>query len=64
MSKPTQVLAAVLAAADADDDLDSTVSVDATVVRDHQHAAEARIKRGQPAAVSPPITHSDALAAA
>ncbi|WP_394346803.1 IS5 family transposase [Streptomyces dangxiongensis] len=39
------ILAAVLAAADADDDLDWTVSVDSTVVRAHQHAAGAR-KRG------------------
>ncbi|QIY59495.1 IS5 family transposase [Streptomyces sp. RPA4-5] len=38
-------LAAVLAAADADDDLEWTVSVDSTVVRAHQHAAGAR-KRG------------------
>ncbi|WP_394346806.1 IS5 family transposase [Streptomyces dangxiongensis] len=40
------ILAAVLAAADADDDLDWTVSVDSTVVRAHQHAAGAR-KRGR-----------------
>ncbi|MFJ7297165.1 IS5 family transposase [Streptomyces collinus] len=46
------ILAAVLAAADADDDLDWTVSVDSTVVRAHQHAAGAR-KRGRPTAVSP-----------
>ncbi|MEU1577425.1 IS5 family transposase [Streptomyces collinus] len=45
------ILAAVLAAADADDDLDWTVSVDSTVVRAHQHAAGAR-KRGRPTAVS------------
>ncbi|MER6407065.1 IS5 family transposase [Streptomyces viridosporus] len=42
------ILAAVLAAADADDDIDWTVSVDSTVVRAHQHAAGAR-KRGRPA---------------
>ncbi|MFD0723774.1 IS5 family transposase [Streptomyces globosus] len=41
------ILAAVLAAADADDDIDWTVSVDSTVVRAHQHAAGAR-KRGDP----------------
>jgi transposase len=35
-------LAAVLAAADADDDIDWTVSVDSTVVRADQHAAGAR----------------------
>ncbi|MFI9810133.1 IS5 family transposase [Streptomyces sp. NPDC052301] len=46
------ILAAVLAAADADDDLDWTVSVDSTVVRAHQHAAGAR-KRGRPAWESP-----------
>lgn len=34
-----RILTAVLAAADADDDLDWTVSVDSTVVRAHQHAA-------------------------
>ncbi|WTV94195.1 IS5 family transposase [Streptomyces jietaisiensis] len=39
------ILAAVLAAADAEDDLDGTVSVDSTVVRAHQHAAGA-LKRG------------------
>ncbi|WP_282790936.1 IS5 family transposase [Streptomyces sp. CC224B] len=38
------VLATVLAAADADDDIDWTVSVDSTVVRAHQHAAGARKK--------------------
>ncbi|MFI2765786.1 IS5 family transposase [Streptomyces echinatus] len=43
-----RILAAVLAAADADDDLDWTVSVDSTVVRAHQHAAGAR-KKGRPA---------------
>ncbi|MFF3985121.1 IS5 family transposase [Streptomyces sp. NPDC001797] len=42
-----RILAAVLAAADADDDLDWTVSVDSTVVRAHQHAAGAR-KKGRP----------------
>lgn len=53
------VLAAVLAAADADDDIDWTVSVDSTVVRAHQHAAGA-LKRGRPNAGNPTITHSDA----
>ncbi|MFD6192062.1 IS5 family transposase [Streptomyces sp. NPDC060275] len=46
------ILAAVLAAADADDDLDWTVSVDSTVVRAHQHAAGA-LKRGRPTPASP-----------
>ncbi len=36
------ILAAVLAAADADDDIDWTVSVGSTVVRAHQHAAGVR----------------------
>ncbi|XMN11312.1 IS5 family transposase [Streptomyces griseobrunneus] len=36
-----RILAAVLAAAEADDDIDWTVSVDSTVVRAHQHAAGA-----------------------
>ncbi len=56
------ILAAVLAAADADDDIDWTVSVDSTVVRAHQHAAGA-LKRGRPPAASPPITRLDAPAA-
>ncbi|GGR61910.1 transposase [Streptomyces griseomycini] len=56
------ILAAVLAAADADDDIDWTVSVDSTVVRAHQHAAGA-LKRGRPTPVSQPITRSDAPAA-
>ncbi|MFJ6754657.1 IS5 family transposase [Streptomyces sp. NPDC091273] len=38
------ILASVLAAADADDDIDWTVSVDSTVVRAHQHAGGARKK--------------------
>ncbi|MFG2549431.1 IS5 family transposase [Streptomyces sp. NPDC048581] len=41
------ILAAVLAVADADDEIDWTVSVDVTVVRAHQHAAGA-LKRGHP----------------
>ncbi|MER7408482.1 IS5 family transposase [Streptomyces sp. NPDC000070] len=41
------ILTAVLASADADDDIDWTVSVDSTVVRAHQHAAGA-LKRGRP----------------
>ncbi|RAJ65980.1 hypothetical protein K376_00247 [Streptomyces sp. PsTaAH-130] len=36
------ILAAALAAADADDDIDWTVSVGSTVVRAHQHAAGVR----------------------
>ncbi|GGU45857.1 transposase [Streptomyces coeruleorubidus] len=58
-----RILAAVLAAADADDDIDWTVSVDSTVVRAHQHAAGAR-KKGRPTPASPSITHSDAPEAA
>ncbi|MFJ8449049.1 IS5 family transposase [[Kitasatospora] papulosa] len=41
------ILTALLAAADADDDIDWTVSLDSTVIRAHQHAAGAR-KRGRP----------------
>ncbi|MEU8869521.1 IS5 family transposase [Streptomyces umbrinus] len=41
------ILTAVLSSADADDDIDWTVSVDSTVVRAHQHAAGA-VKRGRP----------------
>ncbi|MFE1028278.1 IS5 family transposase [Streptomyces sp. NPDC058818] len=40
-----QILAAVLATADADDDVDWTVSVDSTICRAHQHAAGA-VKKG------------------
>ncbi|WP_254394141.1 IS5 family transposase [Streptomyces buecherae] len=50
------ILAAVLAAADTDDDIDWTVSVDSTVVRAHQHAAGAR-KRG-PAPSGEPADHA------
>lgn len=57
-----KILASVLAAADAADDIDWTVSVDSTVVRAHQHAAGVH-KRGRPAPASPPITRSDAHAA-
>ncbi len=54
---------AVLANADAGDDIDWTVSVDSTVVRAHHHAAGAGAgKRGRTAPASPPITHSDAYA--
>ncbi|WP_435844096.1 IS5 family transposase [Streptomyces goshikiensis] len=42
-----RVLAAVLAAADADDEVGWTVSVDSTICRAHQHSAGAR-KRGRP----------------
>jgi transposase len=55
------ILAAVLAVADADDDIDWTVSVDSTVVRAHQHAAGAR-KRGRPAPTNSMTTRSDAPA--
>jgi transposase len=57
-----KILANVLAAADADDDIDWTDSVDSAVVRAHQHATAA-LKRGRPTPASPPITHSDAPAA-
>ncbi|MFD6972041.1 hypothetical protein [Streptomyces sp. NPDC059949] len=57
------ILTAVLAAADADDDIGWTVSVDSTVVRAHRHSAGAR-KKGPKAAASPPTTPSDAHAAA
>lgn len=52
-----RILAAVLAAADADDDLAWTVSVDSTVVRAHQHAFGASKKgashSGEPADHAP-----------
>lgn len=57
------ILTAVPAGADADDDIGWTVSVDSTVVRAHQHSAGAR-KKGPKAAASPPTRPSDAHAAA
>ncbi len=56
------ILAAVLSAADDDDDIDWAVSVGSAVIRAHQHAAGAR-KRGRPAPVNQPTTLSDAFAA-
>ncbi|WP_095534425.1 IS5 family transposase [Streptomyces prasinus] len=47
-----RILAAVLAAADADADIGWTVSVDSTVCRAHQHAAGAR-KKGAPGRAEP-----------
>ncbi|WP_411577514.1 IS5 family transposase [Streptomyces sp. Je 1-4] len=47
-----RIFTAVLAAADADDDVGWTVSVDSTVCRAHQHAAGAS-KRGQPSGPNP-----------
>ncbi len=58
-----RILASVLAAADADDDIDWTVSVDSTVVRVRQHAAGA-LKKGRQGAANPPITPSDDRAVA
>lgn len=52
------ILTAVLSSADADDDIDWTVSVASTVVRAHQHAAGA-VKRGRPTPANPPITRSE-----
>lgn len=57
-----KIFAAVLAAADAVDDIGWTVSVDSTVVRAHQHAAGA-LKRRPQAETSGPVTHLDAPAA-
>lgn len=56
------ILAAVLSAADADDDIDWTVSVDSTVLRAHQHASGAR-RSGRAAPGNQPTTLSDAPAA-
>ncbi|ALO06000.1 Putative transposase [Streptomyces venezuelae] len=44
-----QVFTALVAQADADEDLSWAVSVDSTIVRAHQHAAGARKKRLQQA---------------
>jgi transposase len=57
-----RILAAVLTAADAEDDIDWTVSVDSTIVRAHQHAAGA-LKRGHSTGTNPPIMPSDVPAA-
>jgi hypothetical protein len=43
------VFTALMARADADEDLDWAVSVDSTIVRAHQHAAGARKKGPRPA---------------
>ncbi|MFE1383479.1 IS5 family transposase [Streptomyces sp. NPDC058740] len=48
----SRVLAALLAVADADDEVGWTVSVDSTVCRAHQHSAGAR-KRGRPGRSEP-----------
>ncbi|GAA2655705.1 hypothetical protein GCM10010425_83100 [Streptomyces spororaveus] len=58
-----RILAALLAAADADADIGWTVSVDSTVCRAHQHAAGAR-KKGLQARPNPTTTRWDARAAA
>ncbi|GGS30244.1 transposase [Streptomyces nojiriensis] len=58
-----RILAALLAAADAGDDICWTVSVDSTVCRAHQHAAGARTK-GRPAGPNPATTCSAAPVAA
>lgn len=57
-----RIFAAVLGAADAEDHISWTASVDSTVCRAHQHAAGAR-KRGWLHGTSPTITRSDVPAA-
>jgi transposase len=57
-----RILAALLAVADAGDDVGWTASVDSTVCRAHQHSAGAR-KRGRQGGLNPGITRSDAPAA-
>ncbi|MFF8030299.1 IS5 family transposase [Streptomyces sp. NPDC016626] len=56
-----RVLTALVAQADADEDLNWAVSVDSTIVRAHQHAAGARKKGPRPA--NPATTPSAAPAA-
>ncbi len=56
-----RVFTALMAQADADEDLDRAVSVDSTIVRAHQHAAGAR-KRG-PRPTNPTTMPSDGPAA-
>ncbi|CUM35780.1 insertion element transposase [Streptomyces venezuelae] len=57
-----KVFTALLAQADAENDLDWCIAIDSTVVRAHQHSAGARQKGLQSA--SRTITPSDAPAAA
>ncbi|MFF9819326.1 transposase [Streptomyces sp. NPDC014006] len=57
-----KILAAILVAADAVDDIGWTVSVDSTVVAPHQHAAGAP-RKGPQTGTSRPTTHSDFPAA-
>lgn len=59
-----RVFTALVAQADADEDLDRAVSVDSTIVRAHQHTAGARKELGRSASASPPTRHSDASEAA
>ncbi|MGM0352510.1 transposase [Streptomyces griseoaurantiacus] len=59
-----RVFTALVAQADADEDLDRAVSVDSTIVRAHQHTAGARKELGRSASASPPTMHSDASEAA
>lgn len=51
-----RVFTALVAKADADDNLNWAVSVDSTVVRAHQHAAGARKKKGAPTGEPPDHT--------
>ncbi|GGV19394.1 transposase [Streptomyces litmocidini] len=57
-----RVFTALVAQADADEDLNWVVSVDSTVVRAHQHAAGAR-KKGPPRQVNRQTTPSAGPAA-
>ncbi|MFC9810274.1 transposase [Streptomyces griseoaurantiacus] len=59
-----RVFTALVAQADADEDLDRAVSVDSTIVRAHQHTAGARKELGRSTPASPPTMHSDASEAA
>ncbi|MBB4893355.1 transposase [Streptomyces olivoverticillatus] len=47
-----RVFTALLAQADADEDLEWVVAVDSTIVRAHQHAAGARKKGTRPASLA------------
>lgn len=58
-----RVFTALVAKADADDDLNWAVSVDSTVVRAHQHAAGARKKKRGLQQANPQTTPSAGPAA-
>ncbi|MDQ0991637.1 transposase [Streptomyces sp. V3I7] len=57
-----RVFTALMAQADADEDLDWAVSVDSTIVRAHQHAAGARKMGPRPATSRPTMPSAGPVA--